>query len=581
MAIDLLLLLVGLALLLGGGEFVVRGATGLAQSLGVAPLVIGLTVVAFGTSAPEMAVNVIAAWQDKGDISFGNIIGSNMANIGLIVGCTAILRPILITGVVIAREIPMMLLATTAAIIMGFDTVLGVGPDYYDRADGLLLLMLFLVFLYYTVGDFVRQRAESDANGMLDDTLTRAASSGVPRSLAITGLGLLALIGGADITVDAAVNLARALGVSDVVIGLTVLAVGTSLPELVASVVATMRGHAELAVGNVVGSNIFNLLLVMGVTSVVRPVPVPAGGPLDLLVVALLSLILFLGSTSRTSSGARTRSSRRDRGSLPADPRLRGRPGADRARRQVVSASGAVLAAEVDELKMPPAPVLGSEEPLQVPLGLDHVAGPGESPASRQAVDVRVDREGGLAEGLDHHDAGRLVAHPGQGLEGLEVGRHATGVLLDEDLREAADGPRLGGREPAGADQTEDPGYGQLRHLRRRRGAREEPGRHLVHPLVGALGREHDGDEQREGILVGEGNAGIGMEPVEDALDAPRLLLACHPSGASPVRSSSPATRRRGCGPPVRSSTRSMKATSAGRPASTDALPGIASRRMV
>jgi cation:H+ antiporter len=309
MTVDLLLLAVGLALLMLGGETVVRGATGLARDIGVSPLVIGLTVVAFGTSAPEMAVNVIAVSHGRGAISFGNIMGSNMANIGLIVGCTAILRPIMITGVVIAREIPMMLLATTAAIIMGFDTVLGVGPDYYDRADGLLLLMLFLVFLYYTVGDFVRQRAESDANGMLDDTLTRAASSGVPRSLAVTGLGLLALIGGADITVDAAVNMARALGVSDVVIGLTVLAVGTSLPELVASVVATMRGHAELAIGNVVGSNIFNLLLVLGVTSVVRPVPVPAGGPLDLLVVALLSLILFLVSMTNNRQIIRTEAS--------------------------------------------------------------------------------------------------------------------------------------------------------------------------------------------------------------------------------------------------------------------------------
>jgi cation:H+ antiporter len=306
MAIDLLLLLVGLALLLGGGESVVRGATGLAQSLGVSPLVIGLTVVAFGTSAPEMAVNVIAAWQGRGDISFGNIIGSNMANVGLIVGCTAIMRPILITGVVIAREIPMMLLATTAAIIMGFDTVLGVGPDYYDRADGLLLLMLFLVFLYYTIGDFVKQRAANETNRALEDTLARATRAGLPRSFVITALGLVALIAGADVTVDAAVNLAHALGVPDVVIGLTVLAIGTSLPELVASVVATMRGHAELAIGNVVGSNIFNLLLVLGVTALVRPVPVPPGGHLDLLVVALLSLILFLVSMTNNRQIIRT-----------------------------------------------------------------------------------------------------------------------------------------------------------------------------------------------------------------------------------------------------------------------------------
>jgi len=291
MAVDLLWLALGLSLLMLGGETVVRGATGLARLLGVSPLVIGLTVVAFGTSAPELAVNVIAAWEGMGDISFGNIFGSNMANIGLIVGCTALMRPILIRGVVIAREIPMMLLASAAAIVMGFDGALDGGKDQIDRADGILLLLLFLVFLYYTIGDFVRQRAGSEANGAIDESLGEDGS--LTRHLMFTGVGLAALTWGADVTVESAASVARALGVSEVVIGLTILAVGTSLPELVASVVATMRGQAELAIGNVVGSNIFNLLLVAGVTSVVRPIPIPAGGHLDLLVVALLSLMLF------------------------------------------------------------------------------------------------------------------------------------------------------------------------------------------------------------------------------------------------------------------------------------------------
>ena len=307
MFLDVVAVTVGLALLMLGGETVVRGATGLARALGVSPLAIGLTVVAFGTSAPEMAVNVIAAWSGKGGISFGNIIGSNMANIGLIVGCTALMRPILIQGVVIARELPMMLLATTAAIIMGFDTFLGLGPDYFDRGDGMLLLMLFLVFLYYTVGDFVRQRAANDFNGVGNDSAEGESEPGtVLRNLAVTVLGLAMLVGGAEVTVDAAVEIARTLGVPDVVIGLTLLAVGTSLPELVASGVATMRGHPELAMGNVVGSNIFNLLLVMGVTSLVRPVPVPPGGHLDLLLMALLSLILFLVSMTHNRQIIRT-----------------------------------------------------------------------------------------------------------------------------------------------------------------------------------------------------------------------------------------------------------------------------------
>lgn len=304
---DLVWLALGIVLLTTGGETVVRGASALARRLGVSPLVIGLTVVAFGTSAPELAVNLIAAVQDQGAISFGNIFGSNMANIGLIVGCTAILRPIVITDVVIRRELPMMLLATAGALAMGFDNALSAGgdlpsfPDFYTRSDGILLLMFFLVFLYYTVGDFVRQRAEGEANGKPAET-----QGPLWKSLALTLLGLSLLVGGAEVTVDAAVNLARALGVSEELIGLTLIAVGTSLPELVASVAATVRGQAELAIGNVVGSNVFNLLLVMGCTSIVRPVPVPPGGHTDLLVVAGLSLVLFAVSVSHRREIVRT-----------------------------------------------------------------------------------------------------------------------------------------------------------------------------------------------------------------------------------------------------------------------------------
>jgi cation:H+ antiporter len=189
----------------------------------------------------------------------------------------------------------MMLLATAAAFVMSADVFLrGAVVDAYDPGDGLLLLMFFLIFLYYTVGDFVRRRA---SNG--DDALPELASEPVGsvwKHALLTIFGLAALIGGADVTVDAAVEVARAFAVPEEVIGLTVLAVGTSLPELVASLVATMRGHAGLAIGNVVGSNIFNLLLVLGVTSLVGRVPVPPGGHLDLTVVALFSLILLLVS---------------------------------------------------------------------------------------------------------------------------------------------------------------------------------------------------------------------------------------------------------------------------------------------
>jgi len=304
-ASDLLWLGAGILLLAFGGEVVVRGASGLARRLGVSPLMIGLTVVAFGTSAPELAVNVIAAARGQGAIAFGSIIGSNLANIGLIVGCTAILRPIVVKGVVIRRELPMMLLATAGALAMGFDSALSAGgslppfPDYYTRSDGILLLMFFLVFGYYTLGDFARARSGTASGAEDGDEPTW-------KSLGLTVLGLVLLTGGAELTVESAVHVARALGVSDDIIALTLVAGGTSLPEFVASMAAALRGHTELAIGNVVGSNIFNLLMVLGITSIVRPIPVPPGGHIDLLVLAGLSLALYAVSVSHRREIVRT-----------------------------------------------------------------------------------------------------------------------------------------------------------------------------------------------------------------------------------------------------------------------------------
>ena len=289
MYVEVVFVILGLALLVGGGEVMIRGATGLAAGLGVSPLAIGLTVVAFGTSAPELAVNINAALAGNGGVSFGNIIGSNMANIGLIVGLTALIKPISIRRSFVSRELPMMLLATVAVMIMGFDQVLGRGPNRFSRGEGLVLLLLFLIFLFYTVGDFVRQRGRHDATTLVPGE----APVSVRKAWLLTFVGLVGLVGGAELTVDSAVAIAKAAGVSDVIIGLTMLAIGTSLPELVASIMAIRQGHVELAIGNVVGSNIFNLLLVLGITNVVRPFSIPIGGHVDLGVMFLLSIMLM------------------------------------------------------------------------------------------------------------------------------------------------------------------------------------------------------------------------------------------------------------------------------------------------
>ena len=304
MLVEVVFVILGLTLLVAGGEVMIRGATGLATGLGVSPLAIGLTVVAFGTSAPELAVNVNAALAGKGGVSFGNIIGSNMANIGLILGLTALIKPISMRRSFVSRELPMMLLATIATLIMGFDRALGRGPDHFSRGEGLVLLLLFLIFLFYTVGDFVRQRGRHDAT-----TLVKGDAVSVKRAGLLTLVGLVGLVGGAELTVNSAVAIAEAAGVSEVIIGLTMLAVGTSLPELVASIMAIRKGHVELAIGNVVGSNIFNLLLVLGVTNVLRPIAIPIGGHIDLGVMFLLSVMLMAVSVSGRRRIIRTEAS--------------------------------------------------------------------------------------------------------------------------------------------------------------------------------------------------------------------------------------------------------------------------------
>jgi cation:H+ antiporter len=287
-----LLLCVGLGLLVAGGRGLVSGASRLAAALGVSELAIGLTVVAFGTSAPELGVNVLAALRGDAGIAFGNVVGSNIANIALVLGFCVLLRPLRIESVIVFREIPMMLLATAAALVLGFDRFRGTG-EVYDRSDGLILLLLFSIFLYYTVSEVVAKRRT--------DPLAEVATRGLEtrdgwttgRAGLLACAGLCVLLAGAELTVSQAVALAEMLGVSRAVIGLTIVAVGTSLPELATSLVATWRGQTNLAIGNVIGSNIFNLLFILGVTAVLRSVELPAGGgAADLLALAAFSAVM-------------------------------------------------------------------------------------------------------------------------------------------------------------------------------------------------------------------------------------------------------------------------------------------------
>jgi len=291
--IDLLKLVLGLALLIGGGRLLVSNASALASNLGVSKLAIGMTVVAFGTSSPELAVNTIAALRGNGDIAFGNVMGSNLANIGLILGLAAIVRTLTIQGIVITREIPMMLLASVAVLVMGLDGLAGDAISQYDRSEAIVLLLFFTVFLYYTVGDTIAQSTNDPIAEQLDHGRAPVVMS-LARTAALMFAGLLGLSIGGHLTVEGTVGLAATIGVPDAIVGLTVVAVGTSLPELSTSVIAARHGENDLAIGNVVGSNIFNLLFVLAISALIRPIPIPRGGLVDLCAIVIFSAFLWL-----------------------------------------------------------------------------------------------------------------------------------------------------------------------------------------------------------------------------------------------------------------------------------------------
>jgi cation:H+ antiporter len=283
-------IIAGIALLVIGGELVVRGAAGLAKLYGVSTLVIGLTIVAFGTSAPELAVSIAASLQGKGGLVLGNLVGSNIANIGLILGLCVMIRPITVKMVVITRETPMMILASLVVIGLSADAFHSAAPSVISRGDAFVLLLLFGVFLYYLIGDVFKKRESA-----LMDEAEEASIKGMPlhRCVLLLLLGFAALVIGGKLTVMGAVGLALLFGVSEGIIGLTIVAVGTSLPELVTSMAAARKGHGDMAIGNIIGSNIFNILLILGVSASISPISLPPGAPLDIIVMCSLSILML------------------------------------------------------------------------------------------------------------------------------------------------------------------------------------------------------------------------------------------------------------------------------------------------
>ena len=271
LTLEVLLLLGGFAALYFGADWMVRGAARLEGSLGWSPIVIGLTVVSLGTSAPELVVAVLATVQGSGDLAVGNVLGSNLANVGLILGGTALVRPLFVMERVVQREIPIMLLLTLIFFLLSFDLRVG-------RVDGVILCLLLATYLVYVFHQGKRAPAGllSDYSQLASDARSRARKA-VLIDVGLLVAGVLGLVLGGKAIVESATFLARAFGISEMTIGLTLVAVGTSLPELATSLMAAVRKQTDIAVGNVIGSNIFNIAGVMGVAGAVRPIPVDAG----------------------------------------------------------------------------------------------------------------------------------------------------------------------------------------------------------------------------------------------------------------------------------------------------------------
>lgn len=280
MLLSILLLVLGLALLTAGAESLVRGGASLARRLGLTPLVVGLTVVAFGTSAPELVVSVTGALRGSSDLAAGNVVGSNIFNVAVILGLAALITPLRIQRTVIRREAPLMLAAT----LLGAGLLLAGGVP---RVGGVVLVLLLAVYTVVSVALARREAADGDADA---DLLPLGRSFATDLLFIAAGLGLL--VGGSRLFVDGALVIARSFGVSEAILGLTIVAAGTSLPELATSIVAAFRRQADIAVGNILGSNIFNVLGVLGTTAIVRPLRPEGLTPLDLAVMVGLAVVL-------------------------------------------------------------------------------------------------------------------------------------------------------------------------------------------------------------------------------------------------------------------------------------------------
>jgi cation:H+ antiporter len=267
MTVDLIFFTAGLLLLYFGSLWLVQGSAGLARSLGVRPIVIGLTVVAFGTSAPELLISIVSAIKGKSMIAVGNVIGSNICNIALVLGLAAVFNPIKSHPTVLSRDIPLMLAISLYLLLLSLNSTLG-------RLEGFSLLVGIVLYTWYNYAIAIKEAPVPVE--VLEQLPSKAVSSRGVQALLIA-VGIAGVVVGADFLVDAAVNIMTVFGVSEKFVGLTVVAFGTSLPELATSVMAACKGEMDISIGNLLGSNVFNILSVLGAAALIRPIQIPGG----------------------------------------------------------------------------------------------------------------------------------------------------------------------------------------------------------------------------------------------------------------------------------------------------------------
>lgn len=292
---DIFLLILGLALILGGANFLTDGSAALAQRFRVPEFIVGLTIVAVGTSTPELVVSVLSAAAGNSDVAIGNIVGSNIFNVFLILGVCALIAPLPLTGGNIRRDLPFLTAVSVLLLLLTSDRLLGLGEvDAIGRIDGIVMLLLYIALIRYTIRVERRTAAQATQTTQTTQTEKPQRSRSLWLIVVMIAGGLAGLIFGGELFLDSATAIARALGVSESVIAITLVAGGTSLPELASSMVSLLKGKSEMALGNVIGSNIANILLILGLSATIHPLTLGGITRIDLLTVLLSSVLLFV-----------------------------------------------------------------------------------------------------------------------------------------------------------------------------------------------------------------------------------------------------------------------------------------------